>query len=106
MKTKEILIKARELIAQPEHWTQYEMARDVDGNPVEWDAREAYSFCSLGAIDRASNWQNDDAVEMAFTKLKLWARENTNCDMITEFNDHTTHAKVIAAFDEVIQSCE
>ena len=106
MKTKEILIEARKLIAQPEHWTQYEMARDVDGNPVEWDTQEAFSFCSFGAIDRVSRVRDCLGCDMTYQQLNLWVKENTDGDMFTDFNDNRSHAEVLAAFDEVIQTCE
>lgn len=49
-----ILEKAREIIADPAHWTQGSYARDMGGHSVNVSDEGACSFCTLGAIRKAS----------------------------------------------------
>jgi hypothetical protein len=45
-----ILRKAKDVIADPSHWTCGDYARDADGNSVFVDNRSAVSFCAIGAL--------------------------------------------------------
>jgi hypothetical protein len=54
MNTKEVLIAARALIADREHWTQREHARRSDGEPCSALSPKAFAFCFDGALGRAA----------------------------------------------------
>jgi hypothetical protein len=58
--TKEILIKAREIISDEKNWTQGIEARDKDGNTVAYFNPLAICFCSIGAVERAAFLTNGD----------------------------------------------
>lgn len=47
---KQILIAARDLIADPAHWTRETVARDKRGRPTEPYNPNACQFCALGAL--------------------------------------------------------
>lgn len=98
MKASTHLKRARRLIADPAHWTQGAMARK--GNMGLWDTAdwsEADSFCSVGAL-RMVKSVPDSSPPFAFLR-----RAMDNCD-IAWFNDTSTHAKVLAAFDTAIKN--
>ena len=91
------LIKARELLADPTHWTKQTNAKDAHGNQVCVRDPKASCWCSLGALDYAGAEFED--TELVYAALPGWA-ENS----IAEFNDAdtTTHADVLALFDRAI----
>ena len=51
MREREILTEAVALVSRS--WCQGAAARDRKGRPVDFTSSEAYSFCALGAIERA-----------------------------------------------------
>ena len=91
------LIKARELLADPTHWTKQTNAKDADGNQVCAGDPKASCWCSLGALAYAGAEFEDN--ERVYAALPDWA-ENS----IAEFNDadRTSHADVLALFDRAI----
>lgn len=93
---RDILVKARELIADPAHWTKGEFGRDAHGNGiVPWlEGRKPVCYCSLGAILTVGD-SGDEAARVLEKHMR---------DSITRFNDDpkTTHADVLAAFDRAI----
>ena len=49
-----VLINARTLIADPQHWTRGTLARSREGGEVSWADRSAHRWCAMGAIYRAA----------------------------------------------------
>lgn len=87
MKTiKQILIDARALIADKEHWIQDDQAQDNAGASVEPCDKEAYCYCAQGALIRSYGgdirqigWAAaNDALERAAKKLFPAAIDKTN----------------------------
>lgn len=98
-----LLKKAREIISQPEHWTQYAQARDSDGIAVLATEESATCFCAIGAVIKAEqilNITDDEAV--FFNHLRKHMQTNS----VAEFNDFHTHEEVLAAFDLTISQLE
>jgi hypothetical protein len=112
-----ILVRARELIADPEHWTQDEYATDNTGRAVSPFDTDAYCFCTLGAIDRAvyeqlggtiprntkglddtARVENHPLAKAAITKLQdlLGGR------FVSDFNDEHEHPEILALLDKAI----
>lgn len=50
---KQLLKRARKILAKPERWTKGTYARDRYGEPVSLFYSVAESFCLLGALERA-----------------------------------------------------
>lgn len=48
-----VLTRARDLIAEPTHWTKGEFARNEYGYSVGIDSPNACCFCTIGAVRRA-----------------------------------------------------
>jgi hypothetical protein len=103
MKTSEILIKAKELIANPVYWTQgdYEK-KNVDGTQC---------YCSLGAIGQVLfKYPNigvteygEVSVTQAAELLKAAVgREVHKHETFAPYNDSHTHSEVMEAFDKAI----
>ncbi len=111
MTPKEVLIAARQLIAQPKGWTQGTLARDKDGLQLSYESPEAYSFCLIGAIDRASGFSSKTKDTETLTTLEA---RNAALDSLANvlnthdmalWNDrpHRTQADVICVFSVAIE---
>lgn len=98
MTTREILVKARALIEDPERWTQGAWARDAWGNKTLDSRDNAVAFCVAGAMCRVSG---DMVPRDAWAAFELAAG-----DGISRFNDAQTHADVLAVLDKAIAECE
>lgn len=96
MTPREILTAARALIAEPERWTQGAYARDAAGVPVDDSAETAICWCASGALFKFSSLPGADRARSAVASI---------VGPIPDFNDHHTHAEVLAAFDKAIASC-
>lgn len=94
--TREVLEKARELIATPERWTKGALARDEHGIEVPTCCDDAYCWCMGGAIS---------AVSENGSVYRSWGVVERIVSMhIDKFNDapERTHAEVLEAFDRAI----
>jgi hypothetical protein len=83
----EQLQATRALITAPERFTTKDMARDHRGRRCDPYAPEAYSWCVMGAWERATGCQ-------AWLLRKLCDDED-----ITRVNDYHGHAAVLAMLD-------
>ena len=106
MTTKEVLIAARDLIAEPEHWIKGAMAKRTRGSRVRLDSDhpDATCFCLLGAVVCAAG-VGKLILEDAEDTLRVWLPANYN-GQISDFNDarSTTHADVLAVLDCAIEA--
>lgn len=96
MKTSEILIKAKEVIANPENWIQGSYAIDKDNNTAYGFNKNTVCFCSIGAIQKVlgSNKLN---------KAENFLREAAGCNIV-EYNDEHTHSEVMEVWDKAIKN--
>ena len=112
MEQRDILVKARELISEREHWIRDGLGRNVLGKPLAEDAlKDASCFCALGAYLRAVQiLQGDDTIlsppENAFEDLNNRVRrvhpEIKGYFPLVSFNDSHTHKDVLDLFDAMI----
>lgn len=91
----DILRAARELIAEPEKWTQGAYARDIEGLSTNESSRRAVCFCSSGAVYRVGgrDLRRLDAISLL--------RRAMGGDIV-QFNDSHTHAEVLGRWDTAI----
>ena len=97
----ETLKKARDLIADPAHWTQGVSARTKNGVPC--NLSDGYSFCAIGAIDRALYGIALDP-NGGFPHSIL--RKAIRRPSIVDWNDRSSHETVLAGFDAAIALAE
>ena len=104
MKTREILVAARELISQPERWTQGAYARDLNGLRVSPGGPNAVCWCAIGAMAKVAGLSSGEMEDSrAAITLELAAESN---GVIAEWNDASDHESVVEAFDRAIAQCE
>lgn len=106
MKTSELLQQAKLLIATPETWTTRSYAKDNEGNSCSDLDEDACSFCSSGAINRASRNAGSFLFNKAEHHLQTVTRDkvgdNINCSYLA-YNDRHTHAEVMELWDQAIE---
>lgn len=94
---------ARALITDPAHWCRGAWARDAKG--VEVNPTKGVSFCMAGAVLRVAAERHLDAFE-ALSRVVFSPGFSIGCINIAYFNDHTSHAQVLAVFDRAIEQEE
>jgi hypothetical protein len=101
-RTRFLLTAARQLIADPEHWTQGSNAKRLDGGHVSALDPEAKCFCINGALVRAGDGS-------ASPWPWPWPSYAELCELVPggdliAFNDAPgrTHAEVLAFLDGVL----
>ena len=102
---KQVLVNARALIADPEHWTSHALAYTADGQLVGWHNRAASKWCAVGAIYRAAYDLVGDQKEAIRIGNEL---ANSICprrwlpSALPRINDRRGHAAVLAVFDKAL----
>lgn len=93
------LVEARRLIERPESWAKGYYAFDKRDRPVPSANTEAVKWCPLGAMLRADGPKLQQAAD--FLEGAIGPSWYNN---VATFNDapSTTHADVLAKFDEAI----
>lgn len=96
----EVLTCARELIADPKHWTKDTLARNSAGLVVDVNSPDACQYCSMGAIIKCA--PSTDMRGVDYTAMDALSR--VVVVPVPAFNDRdaTTHDDVLAAFDKAI----
>ena len=95
----EILVMARELIAEPEHWQQGMFASNSTGFGTSASSPSAVKFCVVGAFSKVTGGFETDAGREAKDIL----RKFLGWSSLIEYNDHHSHAEVLAALDGAIK---
>lgn len=102
MKASEVLIKAKAVIADPEHWTKGAYAKREDGTVIVPTAHSAHCFCALGAVRRVEK-----------SRGVLYSEVGNYLNMaaampVDQFNDSefTTHPMILGVFDDAIKMAQ
>lgn len=98
MSAVDVLRAARAKIADPSAWTKGVAARDALGEAIEPEDPSACCWCAIGALRAAC----DDVDVRIALKLALLNTIGFASYGLAEFNDRSTHASVIGAFDITI----
>lgn len=85
------LVKARTLIADPAKWGHGKRGKDRGWNTFE-------------AAEAIEEWPNLTERRKAFAALGKAAGLDNKWGELVEWNDRSTHAEVLAAFDKAIAS--
>lgn len=93
MTTNEILKAARDLIADPGHWTTNFPARNAAGQGVSSSSKDAVKFCAYGAIAHVLGVDELDG-----PTLQRLSRHAHGVG-ISIINDCNGHAAILELFD-------
>jgi hypothetical protein len=96
-----IIERARELIAEPEHWCRGSYARGKGGVSVSVGDSSARRFCAMGALILAALELTGDIQrgrELAYRAASTISQTGS----LVFVNDHRGHAAVLALFDKAI----
>lgn len=96
---------ARAKIEKPENWLQRALSTNKKGYNVLPDDPEACRFCSVGAIRSVMPDQVHAVTkypEGIFLNTVVKSRSDAAFGIVS-YNDSSTHAEVLSAFDEAIQ---
>lgn len=96
----DVLKAGRELIADPERWTQGTYARDADGNRVYYDSPAAVCWCSQGAVLKF-----EPNVRRAYEVVSVLGRVTPGRNLVL-YQDLHTHAETLAVWDAAIAAEE
>lgn len=101
------LIEARRLINNG--WTRTTFARDAGGHMCDWGADWATSFCSIGAIYRATDWRSTHNTEVCMRVFEALAENmfpgyGEPSGQVVLYNDARgrTKEEILEAFDKTI----
>jgi hypothetical protein len=97
----QIVERARDLIADEQHWCRGELARDPKGRGVCPMSESAIKRCGLGALLMASYEITRDHRAAYDLAIKAMSPLHGTATLV-KVNDVRGHAAVLALFDEVI----
>ncbi len=99
----DILTAARDLIAEPEHWTQGVSARNKFSEKIHPAHPTAVCWCTLGALQKVGNPAfHYEAQDILFeSALKLHPQWRGR--FLYGFNDSHSHSEILQVFDEAIR---
>ena len=103
LKVSENLERVLLRLKQPEHWCQNTYARDEAGVRVYAHDTKAYSFCIVGAVLDVRDIMETPACISEIKLLNKVTLLMHGLDDVTEFNDSTTHPKVVLLLRVAIQ---
>jgi hypothetical protein len=103
---KQVLINARALIADPQHWARGVLAQTADGRPIAWYQSSADRWCAVGAINRAAYDLLGD-----LNKARRIGKEVASIVYphrwfgwaLPDINDAQGHTAVLALFDKALE---
>ena len=116
--TRTLLVRARDRIANPAHWTQSFSARDCIGNAVSFIDEDAVCWCLTGALNleeflmSGGNLENGKfgTLETRHTakQARQYIREamydlNLDAETPAHLNDDHDHATVMQAVNKAIE---
>lgn len=111
MTTAEVLKTARSLIEKPERHTQVEYAKNAQGDTVHPMDPSATCWCAVGAVTKTAGVNGNDIYDHIAPHFgAIHALDKLVAHLpgggIAWFNDNSTHAEVLAVFDEAIANEE
>ena len=107
MTPKEVLIKAKALIADRRNWIQGMEARAASGQPLPPEHPSACRFCSIGAVERVlaplPAAEHYRVKEQTLNEIESHITTSAVIGKLWRFNDSHTHEGVMALFDKAIK---
>lgn len=115
--TKETLIAARAILADPAHWTKNTFARDSHNKPVDPASPDAQCFCAVGTLRKVldaspgdtlstEKWnQLQDCVVSLSTSVAALTGQSLSVARFNDFSS-TEHTDMLAVFDHAIANAD
>ncbi|MGE0850240.1 MAG: hypothetical protein AB7O44_11560 [Hyphomicrobiaceae bacterium] len=100
---RQIIERARALIATPATWTQGEFARNASGERVSWRSPQAKRFCVWGALNRAAYDTTGDRRQSIALADHAARTLRNGATSLSGTNDRGTHNDVLAIFDSYLK---
>jgi len=104
---RDLLTKARTVIADPAHWTTGTYARDADGVATQADSPYAKCFCTYGAVQRAAVElrARPASVNEAYQALQDQAHTGSwSYHTVATINDQLGHEAALKLLDHSIEA--
>jgi hypothetical protein len=98
---KRHLIAARDLIADPNSWTQGAYARDKKRAPTKHSTKAVSCWCLIGAVQAIDSDNSEEALEWLRITLRHDYGEFVS---VSHFNDTHSHGEVLRALDRAIEA--
>lgn len=101
-----LLMQARNLIANKAFWTKGTLARNNNRQQVKTDSPNACSYCAVGSVERAKHQFGYTAAEQFEARRLLdTIAGRKGYSSVISLNDAsgTSHEKLVGTFDEAIQ---
>lgn len=105
MKSSQVLMKAKELIATPDAWTKDELAKDAFGVATDPLGPNARCYCSIGATIKANHFYGSTSNTRSRAYLSMAVQElvpETTIPAVSDYNDTHTHEEVMTMFNKAI----
>lgn len=103
MTTKEILQKARDLLAMPGGWGPGGYAFDAGGNIVKPNSQNACRFCALGAVYHVMDMEGPGAAGRPEPLKVLYKAYGQDDGLVCGLNDAAdTVEPILALYDKAI----
>jgi len=107
MDKRELLIKTREILLQPESWCKGRLAIDAIGLPVAPESENAVSFCLWGgmlkAVESRTSFADYSLVSSAGYFLETFLDASRWQNIVAFNNDEkTTHPEILELLDKAI----
>jgi hypothetical protein len=99
---RQIVERARALIADEEHWCRRHFGEDANGYPVSPTSTSAIKWCGLGAVIAATYQLTHNADAAYRVGLFHALSPHYGSATLIHVNDKRGHAAVLALLDEVI----
>jgi hypothetical protein len=103
---KEILVAARELISDPDHWAKGYFAFDKYNQRISPENKQAVKWCLVGAIRHSEpeGYANSIAAAQRIVSDLLADLPDASLPgYLGLFNDQHSHEEVLAVLDEAIE---
>lgn len=98
---RQVLLRAREIIADPKRWTRGAIARDRRSTDCAMSDSNAVRFCAYGALERAAFELRSDTPWAIATASRIGSGIHKD---LTDVNDGPGGRKaVLALFDQALQ---
>lgn len=105
MQTYDVIRRTRDLLQNPDNWTQGTDARDESGTACEAHLSCAVQFCVTGAMKHVgANWDNRKAARLLLEQTAIYL--GFDHFHVENFNDNQPHENVLKMLNQGLETIE